>query len=104
MLPLSVSNIAFREGKISVIDDVLKVLDRIPIWKRLQEVPAEVDELKAKVIALEEQLNGKRPPDVCPFCGARSFRLQDVILHGKMERWKCQAADCGKGREVPINR
>ena len=31
----------------SLLDDVMKVLDRIPIWKRLGEVPSEVDDLKA---------------------------------------------------------
>ena len=35
-----------------IVDDVLKVLDRIPIWKRLQEVPREVDELKKRIAAL----------------------------------------------------
>jgi hypothetical protein len=39
-----------------IIDDILKALDRIPAWKRLQEVPSEVDQLKAKVAALEDKL------------------------------------------------
>jgi hypothetical protein len=80
----------------SVIDDVLKVLDRIPIWKRLQEVPSEVDELKAKVAALEEKLGGKWPADVCRFCGERAARLGDSRWTMKdmvKEDWDC--AECG---------
>jgi hypothetical protein len=26
-----------------IIDDILKALDRIPVWRRLQEIPGEVD-------------------------------------------------------------
>lgn len=61
------------------VDDVMKVLDRIPGWKRLQEVPAEVDELKAKVAALEEKLGGKWPADICKFCGERAVRLSLAV-------------------------
>ncbi|MFH0342813.1 MAG: hypothetical protein ACHBNF_11935 [Chromatiales bacterium] len=54
------------------IDDFLKMLDRIPIWRRLGEVPGEVDDLKRRVAELEQKLNGKWPPDVCEFCGTRA--------------------------------
>jgi hypothetical protein len=60
-------------------DDVVKVLNRIPIWKRLGEVPSEVDELKRRVGELEEKLGSKWPGDVCKFCGARAARLGHTI-------------------------
>jgi hypothetical protein len=84
-----------------IVDDVLKVLDRIPIWKRLQEVPSEVDELKKRIAALEELVSGKAPGDACPFCGARAFRLDRVDMHGIREVWKCEA--CNKMREVRLD-
>ena len=61
-----------------LIDDILKALDRIPVWRRLNEVPAEVDDLKERVASLEEKLGGKWPPDVCKRCGARTLRMSGV--------------------------
>lgn len=85
------------------IDDIGKMLDRIPIWKRLGEVPAEVDDLKKRVADLEQQLGGKWPADVCKFCGARAARLSskrgpsgDIIT----EVWKC--AECGQADHRPM--
>ena len=82
-----------------IVEDVFKALDRIPIWKRLQEVPSEIDVLKAQVAALEEKLSGKWPPDICRFCGERAARLTYSVpgatANGiKHERWTCSA--CGK--------
>lgn len=81
------------------MDETLKVLDRIPIWKRLGEVPDEVDDLKRRVAALEEQLGGKWPADVCKFCGDRATRLQasfgpDAKTGKLRQQWQC--ASCKK--------
>jgi ribosomal protein L40E len=78
-----------------MIEDMLKALDRIPGWKRLQEVPNEVDELKAKVAALEEKLGGKWPADICRHCGERGARLEYSRLEKtiSIERWDCEK--CG---------
>jgi hypothetical protein len=62
-----------------VIEDMLNALDRIPGWKRLQQVPSEVDELNARVAALEEKLGGKWPADICRYCGERGARLYYAI-------------------------
>ncbi len=75
-----------------IVDDTLKALDRLPWWKRMGEVPGEVDDLKKRVAALEEMLGGKWPPDVCKFCGERAARLQASVM-GR-EQWQC--AKCGK--------
>ena len=81
-----------------MIDDILKALDRIPTWKRLQEVPAEVDDLKRRVVELEAKLGGKWPPDVCKYCGARAVRLTaDSTYGGMFEVWTC--GECGKQRQ-----
>lgn len=75
-----------------MVDDVLKVLDRIPIWKRLNDVPDEIDDLTRRVAELENKLGGKWPADVCRFCGERSVRMVYSAL--SKEEWKCQ--ECGK--------
>lgn len=79
----------------------MKTLDRIPIWKRLQIVPTEVDDLKARVAELEEKLGGKWPADVCKYCGNRTMRMKNQFgpnEKGKMiEQWYCP--DCNKYEE-----
>jgi hypothetical protein len=85
-------------GTVGILEDIQKSLDRIPIWKRLGEVPAEVDDLRRRVAELERQLNGKWPPDVCRFCGARAVRLRDhkgPDMQGIVtELWTC--AECNQ--------
>jgi hypothetical protein len=39
-----------------ILDDILSALDRIPVWKRLQELPAKIDVLKAQVAVREEKV------------------------------------------------
>lgn len=72
-----------------IVDDILKALDRVPVWKRVQELPSEVDDLKGRIAALEEKLSGKWPADVCRFCGARAARLAGAP-RGSEEKWFCE--------------
>jgi hypothetical protein len=85
------------ERNVGIIDDISKQLDRIPIWKRLQTLPSETDELKARVSVLEEKLGGKWPADVCRACGERALRLASTggpDQKGNIEEvWSCGA--CG---------
>jgi hypothetical protein len=77
-----------------MIEDVLKALDRIPIWKRLGEVPEEVDDIKRRLNALEEKLGGKWPADVCKHCGERALRLahSNVDATKKVRQvWECES-------------
>lgn len=80
-----------------ILEDMMKSLDRIPIWKRLQEIPSEVDALKQRVLDLEGKLGGKWPGDVCKFCGARALRLSNArpINSNQMteQRWKCETCE-----------
>ena len=104
MVPFIVSTIEAGDFIMGAIDDILKALDRIPIWKRLGEVPAEVDQLKTQVAALEAKLNGKWPADVCRYCGERAVRLMDhrgPDMHGVItELWECGACQQTDRRSV----
>jgi hypothetical protein len=46
ILPLSAFSTLTVDSAICIIEDLMKALDRIPIWNCLGEVPAEVDDLK----------------------------------------------------------
>ena len=59
MIPISVS-------------DILKILDQIPIWKTLRELPKRMAEVESRLKALEERGAQKAPAPsalACPLCG-----------------------------------
>jgi hypothetical protein len=80
-----------------ILDDVLKALDRIPGWKRVQGLPAELDALAARVKALEDALAGPNH-EYCGKCGERSMRRISMRAVGpsgqkqNKETWECK---CG---------
>lgn len=83
-----------------IIEDLLNALDRIPIWKRLQELPPEVERLKHRVAELEEKLGDVWPPDVCRLCGKRAARIVNSFTSEKGligEEFYCE--EC-KGRDM----
>lgn len=92
-------SIEIGDERVSIVDDVMKVLDKSAVWKRLQIIPAEVDDLKKRIEELEGKLGAKWPADVCRFCGEQSARLSRVFptagpTANVRESWKCEA--CGK--------
>lgn len=66
-----------------MLEDMLKALERIPIWKRVAALPERHDSLEARVKALEEKLAGPRA-DECPVCGARAFKRVGSKPHRAM--------------------
>jgi hypothetical protein len=61
-----------------VLEDILKTLDRVEIWKEVQNTPQRVTALEKRLGALEKKLGGKWPADVCRYCGERGARLNGV--------------------------
>ena len=57
-----------------ILEDVIKALERIPAWKRLNALPAEITTLQQRVAALEAKLT-PAAGDRCPSCGAMTFKL-----------------------------
>jgi hypothetical protein len=80
-----------------IIEDILKALDRIPGWARIQQMPDEVAGLKNRIAALEEALSNKHAPDFCRYCGVRASRLYHVFgsdAKGNVrEEWHCGECD-----------
>lgn len=58
-----------------MIEDVMRAIERIPIWKRLVTLPTEVEQLQARIAALEARL-APAAGDVCPKCRASAFMLE----------------------------
>ena len=77
----------------STLDNVLGLLDKWPLWRRMMECPDKVDSLEKRVAELEQKIGPDWPPDVCKFCGKRSLRLTSTlgpIDKGKMKQhWSC---------------
>lgn len=57
-----------------ILEDIMKTLERIPAWKRLQAVPKEIEALEERVKALETRL-APAQGDQCPKCRAMAFQL-----------------------------
>ena len=81
-----------------LLEDVRRILADIPLWKDLGGVPDRVKALEQKVADLEEKLNGKYPPDVCPRCGSRTMRSTGSFGPNEkgmmMQDWQCQDEEC----------
>lgn len=83
----------------SMLEDVLKALDRFPLWKRLSEVPAEVDDLRQRLAAVEQKLGDKWPPDVCKSCGERALRMIKSTQDHQV--WTCSVCHNPETRRLP---
>lgn len=55
-----------------MIEDVMKALERIPLWKRVAALPDEIEALKNRIEALERRLN-PAVGDICPKCKELTF-------------------------------
>ncbi|WP_313534519.1 hypothetical protein [Haematobacter sp.] len=52
------------------VSDILKILDQIPIWKTVRDLPARVAALEQRVAALEGRPTKAEHLTICATCGA----------------------------------
>lgn len=65
----------------SIVSETLAILDRIPVWKELKQLPERVAALEARIAELE-----RRPPPApvnahmkpCRACGARAWHITTI--------------------------
>lgn len=63
--------------------DILSLLDRIPIWKRVKELPDKVEALEKRIAAME----AKPKLPICEACGEGFMRRQpDEPMTGSFAR------------------
>lgn len=90
------------------VSDIIKLLEQIPIWKTLRDTPKKIQDLEARMAALETAASAQRAlPKIpaakaCPMCGAEmkvtaerphpSFAFAGVKLHD-------MACSCGHKTE-----
>lgn len=87
----------------SAIGDIAKLLEQIPIWKRIKALPAEVESLQARVAALETAIKARTAAEACPICGSGNLKVISVQPHpifgdvgGLQQRtMKCDNSPCG---------
>ena len=86
-----------------MLEDVMRALERIPLWKRVSALPAEIETLQARVTAIEVALGGKAGP-LCPMCNEPGFRRRASKAHPdfgfagiKLDSYSCAA--CGHSEE-----
>ena len=57
-----------------ILEDVIKALERIPTWKRLQTAPERIDALDKRLSELEARMQ-PATGDRCPSCKAMAYKL-----------------------------
>lgn len=90
-----------------MIEDIMKALERIPVWKRVAGLPDEIEKLKARITAIEQQLAGKGAKR-CPICNAAGFAVVSSRPHAdfgdmgiKLDLLRCKS--CGHSEEQERN-
>jgi hypothetical protein len=63
----------------SVLGEVVELLKRRDVWKRIEEGPKRI-ELERRVAELEQRLQ-RAPGEACPKCGALSYRVDRSEKH-----------------------
>jgi hypothetical protein len=58
--------------------DILAILDKVPVWKRVQAAPDRIDALEKRIAELEARLT-RAPGQACPSCGALEFRVTTSV-------------------------
>jgi predicted RNA-binding Zn-ribbon protein involved in translation (DUF1610 family) len=90
------------------VSDILKILDQVPIWKTVKELPKRVEALEKEHAALKAELDQLRsapkqkPGETCPACGEPAMRrTKSEPTKGTFagmglrdETWTC--SECGE--------
>jgi hypothetical protein len=83
----------------AVLGEIVELLKRWDIWKRVEAAPDRIDALEKRVSELESQRQ-RAPGEECPCCGALGFRVERSGPHpiltdvgGRIHHMKC--GSCG---------
>lgn len=57
------------------LSDLVKLLEQVPVWKKMAAMPNEIEALKRRIELLERSANRVPQGDECPRCHGLSFGL-----------------------------
>jgi hypothetical protein len=92
-----------------IVEDIIKALERVPAWKRIAVLPAEVAALEERIKALEARL-APATGDQCPRCRELAFALVDTVnapppfgdLGLRIDIFRCSSCNYEDRRERPL--
>lgn len=83
----------------AVLGEIVEILKRWDVWKRVEAAPGRIDVLEKRVADLEQKLM-RTPGQACPKCGALELRVEKSEPHpefgtmgARIHHLKCGA--CG---------
>lgn len=83
----------------AVLGEIVELLKRWDVWKRVEAAPERIDSIEKRVAELEARLQ-RAPGAACPHCGALEYRVEKSAPHrefaelgGRVHTMKCEA--CG---------
>ncbi len=94
------------------LKDLNELLEKVAVWKRMVGAPEWIDELEARLQALETQITvtlqgGGGTGDTCPYCNTpkgQIFRIEkDTVfgdIGGRMHYFECTACNKYYNRQV----
>ena len=104
-IPFSVSMVLFKGGVVVSVKDIISILDKIPIWKQLKELPGRVEELEQRLALLENK--PVSTGDICPKCKNETFEListEPDPLMGQMgiqlRKYKCSSCNFEESKSI----
>lgn len=57
----------------SLVKDILEILDRNDDWQKMKQATQEIDTLKQRVATLEAKLHGKHTDLICDHCASSNL-------------------------------
>lgn len=88
-----------------MIEDIMKALERIPVWKRVSGLPEQVATLEQRIAALEQRLAGSSGT-LCPMCNAPQFKRVSSVRDAHfgfagvmLDTFECQACHHREDRQ-----
>jgi len=88
------------------VSDILKLLEKIPVWKDLVALPAKVKRLEDRVAQLESDPEAKG--DTCPYCEQQTLKLLEIKEDGPFgdlggQKWVYKCSNCDKPYEKSVD-
>jgi hypothetical protein len=90
----------------AVLGEIVELLKRWDVWRRVEAAPDRIDVLEKRVSELESRLQ-RAPGEVCPSCRELDFRVESSGPHpilsaagGRIHYMKC--GSCGYTDERSI--